>query len=126
MDVGSRRHGITKMRLYLGGGVGDTRECPIWGSRWQSGMKYSPGWSYPNRIGSRNLFIATSTKGERNVLIIGLEQENIRELLNDRPIRKNFSTDIPAGSGLEDWDIMILGPEDLVRFVAHFGLKPEN
>jgi len=69
------------------------------------------------------LFIATSTKGERNVLIIGLEKENIDRLLNDQPISKNFSTDLPPGSGLEDWNLTILGPEDLVRFTAHFGIK---
>jgi hypothetical protein len=89
-------------------------------------MKYSPGWSYPNLIGSHNLFIATSMKGERNVLIIGLEKENIDGLLNDRPIRKDFSKDVPEGSGLEDWDVLILGPEDLVRFVAHFGITRET
>jgi hypothetical protein len=72
------------------------------------------------------LLIATSTEGERNTLIIGLEEENIKELLNDRPIKKNFSTDIPPGSGLEDWDLIILGPEDLVRFSTHFGLKLGN
>jgi len=89
-------------------------------------MKWSPGWSYPNLIGSLNLFIATSTKGERKVLIIGLERENINGLLNDMPISKDFSTDIPPGSGLEDWNLIILGPEDLVRFTAHFGLKTVN
>jgi hypothetical protein len=72
------------------------------------------------------LFIATSTEGERNILIIGLEQVNIDKLLNDQPIRKNFSTDMPLGSGLEDWDLIILGPEDLVRFSAHFGIKLGN
>jgi hypothetical protein len=70
------------------------------------------------------LFIATSTEGKRKTLIIGLEQENIKRLLNDQPIRKDFSVDIPPGSGLEDWDLVILGPEDLVRFVAHYGLTP--
>ena len=70
------------------------------------------------------MFIATSTEGERNTLVIGLESDNIKQLLNDKPIKKNFSTDIPPGSGLEEWDLIILGPEDLVRFVAHYGLKP--
>jgi hypothetical protein len=72
------------------------------------------------------LFIAISTEGERNILIIGLEQENITRLLDDKPIRKNFSKDMPPGSGLEDWDLLILGPEDLVRFTAHFGLQLGN
>jgi hypothetical protein len=73
--------------------------------------------------GSPNLFIATSTQGKRKVLVIGLEQDNIDRLLNDQPIKKNFSKDIPPGSGLEDWDLVILGPEDLVRFAAHYGLN---
>lgn len=72
------------------------------------------------------LFIATSTEGKRKILIIGLEQENINRLLDDRPIHKDFSKDVPLGSGLEDWDLMILGPEDLVRFTAHFGVKLEK
>jgi hypothetical protein len=66
------------------------------------------------------LFIATSTESKRKTLIIGLEQENIKRLLNDQPIHKDFSVDVPPGSGLEEWDLIILGPEDLVRFVAHF------
>jgi hypothetical protein len=65
-------------------------------------------------------------EGKRNTLVIGLEQDNIKQLLNDRPIKKDFSTDIPPGSGLEDWDLIILGPEDLVRFVAHYGLKVDT
>jgi hypothetical protein len=89
-------------------------------------MKYSPGWSYPNRTGSHSLLIATSTEGKRNTLIIGLGQDNIKQLLNDHPIKKNFSTDIPVGSGLEDWDLIILGPEDLIRFASHYGLTPGN
>jgi hypothetical protein len=72
------------------------------------------------------LFIATSTKGERNILIIGLEKDNIDRLLNDQPIRKDFSKDIPLGSGLEDWDLIILGPEDLVRFASRLGVKQES
>jgi hypothetical protein len=59
-------------------------------------------------------------KGERNVLIIGLEKENIDGLLNDRPIRKDFSKDVPEGSGLEDWDVLILGPEDPCTFCSPF------
>jgi hypothetical protein len=75
------------------------------------------GWE-----GSLDLFIATSTRGERKLLVIGLEQENIKRLLNDEPIYKNFEKDLPSGSGLEEWDVIILGPEDLIRFASHYGI----
>jgi hypothetical protein len=61
------------------------------------------------------MLLASSTgKDGRKLLIVGLQQENITRLLDDMPIRK--SLDIV--SGLEDWDLFVLGPEDLVRFAA--------
>jgi len=69
------------------------------------------------------MFIATSTRGDRKLLVIGLEEENIKRLLNDQPIYKDFNRDLPQGSGLEEWDVVILGPEDLTRFVAQYGIK---
>lgn len=59
----------------------------------------------------------TNTKTGRKLLIIGLEEENIRKLKNDEPIYKSLE----MVSELEDWDISILGPEDLVRFVTSTG-----
>lgn len=65
------------------------------------------------------MLLAASLEGERKVLFIGLQEENITKLKNDMPIRKNLNDEgVP---GLEEWDIVIMGPEDMVRFLAHFG-----
>lgn len=67
------------------------------------------------------MVIASSIRDGRKLLIIGLQEENVRRILNDEPIYKNLSTDtiIP---GLEDWDITILGPEDTIRFTSRLGI----
>jgi hypothetical protein len=65
------------------------------------------------------VLIAAQTKGERKVLILGLQAENVKRLLNDQPIHKDLSEE--AVPGLEEWDIYVLGPEDTERFVAQFG-----
>lgn len=66
--------------------------------------------------------LIASTVGEdgRKVLVLGLEQGNIDHLLNDKPIYKDLK--IEGVPGLEAWDVYILGPEDTVRFTAHFRL----
>lgn len=72
------------------------------------------------------MLIAATTRNGRKLLVIGLQDENVKRLLNDEPIYKNLATDV-AVPGLEEWDVTILGPEDTARFVAHFdkeGRKP--
>lgn len=59
---------------------------------------------------------AGPTKDGRQVLILGLEEENVKRLLAGQPISKNLMEEgVP---GLEGWDIAILGPEDTVQFMA--------
>ena len=71
------------------------------------------------------MLVAATEKDGRRQLILGLEAENVTRLLNDQPIMKRLdgqSTDDTEGievPGLEDWDVVILGPEDTIRFVAH-------
>lgn len=72
------------------------------------------------------LIAATTETGGRRRLIIGLMQENVDALLNDQPILKRLdgeSTDETEGvlvEGLEGWDLIVLGPEDVARFVARY------
>jgi hypothetical protein len=66
------------------------------------------------------MLIAATERNGRRLLVIGLQDENMRRLTNDEPIYKNLATDVVV-PGLEEWDLTILGPEDTVRFVAHFG-----
>lgn len=68
------------------------------------------------------LIAATTKDNGRKMLVLGLEAENIANLLNDMPIYKSLNKD-PHIPGLEEWDITILGPEDMIRFVGHYGLK---
>lgn len=60
------------------------------------------------------------TSGMRR-LVLGLEEENIKRLLDDQPILKNLGE--TGVKQLEGWEITILGPEDTVRFVTHYGVK---
>jgi hypothetical protein len=70
------------------------------------------------------MLLASSTaKNGRKVLVLGLEAENIKRLVNDQPIRKDLGAEgVP---GLEEWDVYVLGPEDTRRFVAQMGPKPD-
>lgn len=75
------------------------------------------------------LIAASKGKDGRKLLLIGLERENIERLLNDMPILKTLdgTTDVdtepgPLIEGLEGWSLVIMGPEDMARFVAHFGV----
>lgn len=73
------------------------------------------------------LIAQTSGRDGRKRLVIGLHTENVENLLNDKPIYKRLDgKDTEETEGvpvpdLSEWDLVILGPEDLERFVAHFG-----
>lgn len=56
----------------------------------------------------------------RKVLVIGLQEENIEHLKNDEPIYKKLDEVV---EDLPGWDLSVLGPEDMQRFIAHFGSK---
>lgn len=67
------------------------------------------------------MLIAASIEGDKKVLFLGLQQENIERLLNDMPIEKDLGEEgVP---GLEGWKVYIFGPEDTARFVAEFGRR---
>lgn len=68
------------------------------------------------------MLLAVSSKGDKHVLILGLEAENIRRLLNDEPIRKDLGK--LGAPGFENFEVYILGPEDTVRLVARVGDDP--
>lgn len=53
----------------------------------------------------------------RKVLVIGLMEENIARLKDDMPIYKALDEVVPE---LPGWDLSLLGPEDLQRFVARY------
>lgn len=66
------------------------------------------------------MMIASATTGTgRRLLILGLDARNMQRL-GGEPIWKRF--DGAGGdalvSGLEDWDLMILGPSDMEEFKA--------
>lgn len=65
------------------------------------------------------MMIASATTGTgRRLLILGLDAENM-ERLDGEPIWKRFDGESGAlVSGLEDWDVMILGPSHLDEFKA--------
>lgn len=58
---------------------------------------------------------------ENRKLIVGLMQENIDRLLDDQPIEKPLGVYDGMPDDLIGWTLYVLGPEDLARFVAHFG-----
>lgn len=66
------------------------------------------------------MLIAAGGEGNEKTLFIGLHQENVDKLLNDMPIRKPLKDPPAQVPGLEEWTIVIMGPEDTARFVAHF------
>lgn len=73
------------------------------------------------------LIAAADGPDGRKRLLIGLHKENVERLLNDKPIYKRLDgkdteeTEGVGVPGLEEWDLVILGPEDLERFVAAYG-----
>ena len=69
----------------------------------------------------------------RRLLVLGLDAENMARLSNDEPIYKRLDgADGPDGTegvlveGLESWDVTIIGPEDLERFVARYAPAAER
>lgn len=69
------------------------------------------------------LIAATTRDDGQKLLVIGLEAENIKMLLNDQPIYKDLEIEGTPIPGLEEWNLAILGPEDLIRFIGHYGIK---
>ena len=68
------------------------------------------------------MLIAATTKNDgTKLLVIGLDAENIKMLLNDMPIYKDLEINGEKIPGLEDWELAVLGPEDLIRFIGHYG-----
>jgi hypothetical protein len=67
------------------------------------------------------LLIAVDETNKR--LILGLHRSNIDKLLNDMPIEKRLGREKGMPAELAAWTVYILGPEDLARFVAHFGVE---
>jgi hypothetical protein len=67
------------------------------------------------------LIAAATQKDGRKLLVIGLLEENMKRLADDKPIFKRADEhEVP---GLEEWDLTILGPEDTVRFIAYVDEK---
>ena len=64
------------------------------------------------------MLIATFKKDGRDHLVLGLEEENIARLKDDRPIQKDLDLD-----GFPPFTVVILGPEDVVRFATTYGAK---
>lgn len=66
------------------------------------------------------MLISTLTlENGRKLLVLGLEEENIRLLLEDKPIYKVLGEN-PIVPNLEEWDVTILGPEDTFRWIAQY------
>jgi hypothetical protein len=63
------------------------------------------------------LIAAAPGKDGRKLLIVGLEEQNVARLQDDRPIERALD-EVP---GLEGWTLYILGPEDMTRFVSQMG-----
>lgn len=70
------------------------------------------------------MLLAAATQDDgKKLLVIGLEAENMSMLQNDMPIYKKLEVNGEPIPGLEGWDIAVLGPEDLIRFIGHYGIK---
>lgn len=57
----------------------------------------------------------SSPNDERHTLVIGIEAQNVRELMNARPIHRSLDELVPALAG---WDLTIVTGEDYDRFLA--------
>jgi len=68
------------------------------------------------------MLIATSVDGEKKTLFLGFTNEDINVLKSDYPIYKDLQEE--DVSGMEEWDLYILGPSDTIRFIAQ--VKPEE
>lgn len=62
---------------------------------------------------------STNTKTGRRTLYLGLEAENMERLAAGQPIIKHLNDlgDVEV-LGLQEWDVVILGPSDTATFVA--------
>lgn len=70
------------------------------------------------------MLVAATTKDDgKKLLVIGLEAQNITSLLNDMPLYNVLEINGESIPGLEEWDVTILGPEDMIRFIGHYGIK---
>lgn len=66
--------------------------------------------------GRSAMFIGiASSETEGKMVVVGLEPLNIERLLNDMPIVKDLGQFSDEWKG---WKLVILGPEDTVRFIA--------
>lgn len=65
----------------------------------------------------------TRTDNGRKVLVIGLHDLNMIRLRNDEPIYRSLEEVSEQWKG---WDLAVLGPEDLERFVVHGGWDGGN
>jgi hypothetical protein len=65
------------------------------------------------------MLIAAGRTNGQPTLFIGLDEENLRLLRDDRPIDKDLGAIVPE---LASWRLVILGPEDMARFIAR--VKP--
>lgn len=64
------------------------------------------------------MLIAALTKEDgRRLLVLGLMDGNVTRLVNDQPILKNLGDGGEGIVGLEEWDVTILGPEDIQRWM---------
>jgi hypothetical protein len=68
------------------------------------------------------LIAAGDSPHGRKILYIGLMDENIESLRDDKPILRRLD-DVggEAVPGLEDWTLVVFGPEDTARFIARVG-----
>ena len=60
--------------------------------------------------------LAAMLAASEKKIFVGLDEDNMRRLANDEPIRKELD-EVP---GLEGWILYILGPEDMARFIAKY------
>ena len=61
------------------------------------------------------LIAQISQEDGSKLLLLGLMEENVKRLLDDRPILKQLEAE------LEGWSVCIMGPEDTARFIARVG-----
>jgi hypothetical protein len=68
------------------------------------------------------LIAAGDSPHGRKILYIGRMDENIESLRDDKPILRRLD-DVggEAVPGLEDWTLVVFGPEDTARFIARVG-----
>lgn len=63
------------------------------------------------------MIASATTAAGRRLLILGLDAENMQRL-DGEPIWKRFDGEGTPVPGLEDWDLMVLGPSHVDEFKA--------